>query len=177
MNLDAKQNFIGSFSDSFSKSSAVFLVHYQGCTCQDITGIRKELKRMDSRLLVVKNTLARRAIRERGAESLADYLKGPTAVVLTGSDPVAPAKVISEFAKQKESFRVKAGWLDGQPLSSKDVESLANMPSKLELQAKLLSLINAPAVQLMGVISEPARGLVRLLGSWQEQLAKGNQGD
>ncbi|MCL4143515.1 UNVERIFIED_CONTAM: hypothetical protein GTU68_024239 [Idotea baltica] len=172
MNLQDKEQLVGQVSQSFSDAAATFIVDYRGCSCQALTELRKELRPSGATFSVVKNTLIRRAIEGTDVTGLDSVLKGPTAVVWTGEDPVAPAKVISKFAKAQESFSIKAGIVDGKVVDASGIAGLAELPSREELFSKLLSLINAPATKLLQTINEPAGQLVRLLGAWQQELEK-----
>src|SRR5690606_12100788 len=128
----------------FTGAQGAFVIAYQGCTCKDLTEVRNKLRANGAHFAVVKNTLARRAIAGTPAEKLSEYLQGPTAVVWAKDNLVEPAKIITDFAKDKQPFQVKGGFVDGAVVDTAQVTKLANMPSKKELQAKLLALINAP---------------------------------
>lgn len=159
------EQIVSSLKESFQGAGASFIVDYQGCSCEDLTSLRKKLRPTGSRFAVVKNTLTRRAIDGTDAAGLEEFLTGPTAVVWSEDDPVSPAKVLSDFAKGQESFTVKAGFVDGAVVGEDQVKALASMPSKEELYAKLLSLINAPATRLLQTVNAPAAQVVRLLAA------------
>ena len=110
-----------------------------------------------------------------GRNHLSSMMVGPTAVIWASLDPVQPAKLITEFAKQKESFLVKGGVMDGSALSIEQVEALAKLPSRNELLGNLLSLINAPGIRLLQMMNAPASSLVRLLEAWRAEIEKKNQ--
>lgn len=172
MNLQEKEQLVGQVSESFSGASAAFLVDYRGCSCSALTELRKELRPSGARFAVVKNTLLRRAIEGTDAAGLDSVLNGPTAVVWTGNDPVAPAKVLAKFAKKQETFNIKAGIVEGKIVEPSAIAALAELPSRDELFSKLLSVINAPATRLLQTINEPAAQLVRLLSAVQSELEK-----
>jgi large subunit ribosomal protein L10 len=100
-------------------------------------------------------------------------LTGATAVVWSANDPVQPAKLLTEFAKDSETFKLKGGVVDGSVVQVKDVEALAKLPSREELLSKLLALINAPATQLLRTINAPGQQLVTLLSRYKDKLEKG----
>jgi large subunit ribosomal protein L10 len=172
MNTQEKEQVVQELSTRFSKAPAAFVVHYQGCTCEELTGLRNDLRPSGAKFAVVKNTLAKLAVQRTSAAKLADVFDGPTAVVWSGKDAVAPAKLLSHFSKTKESFAVKAGVFEGNVLDAAGVQSLATMPSKEELTAKLLGLLNAPAIQLLRMLNAPAASLVRALEAWRAELEK-----
>jgi len=117
---------------------------------------------------VVKNTLVRRAVVDTPFASLADKMVGPLAYGI-GSDPVAVAKVLSDFAKGNEKFVITGGAMPGQMMSAKDIASLAALPSRDELIAKLLGTMQAPIVKLVRTMNEVPARFVRTLAAVQEQ--------
>ena len=158
--------------ENFVKAQSAFLVDYQGCSCSDLTSLRAKLRPTGATFSVVKNTLTKRAISEGDFSGLAEHLVGPTAVVLSEEDPVSPAKLLSDFSKDQESFQIKAGVVDGEIVDSAAVEALAKLPSREELLSTLLALINAPATRLLQTMNAPAAQLARLLGAWKSEIEK-----
>ena len=109
---------------------------------------------------------------ESKVEGLDDFFSGPTAVIWAKEDPISPAKILTKFAKDAEGFSVKGGLFDGEVLDPSRVKDLASMPSKEEIQAKLLSLLNAPATQLLRLLNAPGTKLAGLLEAWRGELEK-----
>ena len=171
MNLAEKESLVAGYEKFVKADSTTFLVDYKGTTCADLTSMRRKLKGAGAQLVVAKNTLVKRAIKDTAADGLKVYLKGPTAVVWA-TDPVEPAKILTDFAKDKETFKVKGAYVDGAVVDAKGVEALAKMPSKQQLQAQLLALINAPATQLVRLMNTPATNMVRLMDAWRAELEK-----
>ena len=172
MNLQQKEQAVSQLNAQFTAAAASYLVDYQGCSCAELTQLRSDLRPTGAKFAVVKNTLAKRAVAETSAAGLEEVLQGPTAVVWSESDPVTPAKILTKFAKDKESFSIKAGVVDGRVVDLAEIETLAKLPSREELFAKLLAVINAPATQLLQVMNAPAGNLARLLGAWKGELEK-----
>ena len=178
MNLQEKETMVTDLGSSFKAAELAVVINYQGCTCAELTDLRKKLKPLGGKFAIVKNSLARRALADSNvadksvSDALNKFFEGPTAVVWSGTDPVGPAKLVKEFAKTNEKFTVKAGVLGESFLSAKEVDSLASMPSREELLAKLLGTINAPATRLLQTINVPAQQLVRLLGAWSAEIEK-----
>ncbi|MBP9838421.1 MAG: 50S ribosomal protein L10 [Proteobacteria bacterium] len=172
MNLQQKEVMTGELVEKFKNSQLAVLVGYQGITCAEIVSLRKKLKPSGAKFAVVKNTLARRAVKDTAADKLGDFFVGPTAVIWSDKDPVSPAKVIKEFAKENDKFQVKAGVLDDTILDAKGVDSLASLPSREELLGKLLGLLNAPATKLLQTLNAPASQVVRLLAAWRDEVEK-----
>lgn len=170
--LQEKTDTVQGLHELFAQSQAAYLLDYKTCKCKDLTVLRRSLSEKGARFSVVKNTLAKRAIKETKAEALDGFFKGSTAVVWTSNDPVSPAKVITDFLKDRENLSVKGAVVDGKVIDSAGVQALATLPSKEELQARVLAQINAPAIQLLRTINAPAAQLVRLLEAWRKKLAE-----
>ena len=151
------------------------MVNYKGCTCAQLTGLKRKLAPTGAKFAVVKNSLAKRAVENTAMSSVAELFKGSTAVVWASVDPVQPAKLITEFAKDKETFQVLGGAMEGKALDPAQIEALAKLPSKNEILANLLSIMNAPAVRLLQTINAPAASLARLLGAWRDEIEKKGQ--
>lgn len=175
MNPQEKKVAVGELNDAFKGAEVTFLVNFQGLPCQSIVDLRKKLKPSGGKFKVVKNTLAKRALSGFEFEGVGEFFKGPTAIIWSDTDPVGPAKVVADFAKANDKFVLKAGVVDGAVISPKEIESLAQMPSREQLIAKLLSLINAPATRLLQTLNAPAAQFVRLLAAWRDELEKKGQ--
>lgn len=172
MNFAEKEQMTGELAERFKGAELAVVVSYQGCTCAELTGLRKKLKPVGGKFAVIKNNLARRALAGTSAEKLSDVFVGPIGIIWSGEDPIGPAKVARDFAKEVEKFTIKAGVLGDSVMDAKEVESLASMPSREQLLAKLLGLINAPATRLLQTMNAPATEFVRLLGAWRSELEK-----
>ncbi len=181
MQTQEKQVVIEELTGAFQGASATYFVDYRGCTCSELTAVRGKLRTTSSKFQVVKNTLAKRALKEvkeasNFLDALDPFLKGPTAVVWAEKDPVQSAKVLVDFAKENQKFQLKAGIVDGALVSAADIEALSKMPSKEELQAKLLGLLNTAVAQVLRVVNAPGTQLVRTLEAWRGELEKkGNE--
>ncbi len=172
MNLQQKELSVGSLQERFTNAQLSILINFDRCTCEELTKLRRELDKSGSKMAIVKNTLAKRALSGTSAEGIGQHFKGQTAVIWSAEDPVHPAKVVNDFVKTKENVEIKAGALDGQVLSANDVKALASLPSREQLLGQLLALINAPATRLLQTMNAPATQVVRLLGAWREELEK-----
>ncbi len=170
LDIETKKEVAEELHRRFVGSNAAFLVSCSGCTCAEITGVRRELHSSGSHFAVVKNKLAERAVKDTTAAVLSDFFKGPVAVAWSDKDPVASAKVLVKVAKALEKFTLKGAVLDGKVISVEEIEALASLPSKVQLFGKLLALMNAPAQRLMQTINAPASGLARLLEAWRTEL-------
>ena len=154
-----------------SDASHLFFTNFAGLTVEETTKLRRELRKDGTTCVVVKNTLFSIAAGKELAELAEPYLKGPTAVVFTGEDPVAPAKALRDFANEYKKLDVKAAYIEGRIVDAKQVDALAAMPPKTVLQATLLGLLQSPMRGLVTVLSENQRGFVRVLDAHREQRA------
>jgi large subunit ribosomal protein L10 len=168
-----KQVELTSLEKTFRSADTAVLVDYKGITVPQVTELRRQIKAAGGNYVVVKNTLAKRAAKGTTFESLDSHFAGPTAVVSTGTDPVAIAKAIQAFNKATPVLKVKAAVVQGKAVAAGAVDELASMPSKPELYAKLLYVMNAPAQGLVTVLSGVQRGLVTALSAYAEKKEKG----
>jgi large subunit ribosomal protein L10 len=148
---------------AFQGTDTAVLVDYRGVTVPQVTDLRQKIKAIGSQYIVVKNTLAKRASAGTPFEALSPHFVGQTAVVFTGSDPVSMAKTLTAALKDLPSASIKAAVVQGQLVPAAAMTDLANMPSKPELYAKLLYVLNAPAQQLVTVLSAVSRDFVTVL--------------
>ena len=139
-----KQQIVADLAEQLKASSAGVLVNYQGITVDDDTKMRKALREAGVKYMVVKNSLTGRACEEAGYGDMKQYLTGMTAIAIGSEDPIAPAKVLKQYAEKVESFSILAGYLDGKVIDVKTVEALADIPSKEVLIAKFLGSIKSP---------------------------------
>lgn len=165
---------VANITERFEKAKAMIFADYRGLDVSEITELRAKLRESGASMKVVKNRLVKRVIKERGLEGLDGYFVNPTAIASTESDPVAPAKILVEFAKAHKALTLKAGFMDGEVLDKARIEYLATLPSKDELLAKALSSISAPATNLVGVLAALPRQLVTVLNAIKEKKEKAN---
>jgi large subunit ribosomal protein L10 len=149
----------------FAKAGVVVVSHYAGLTVADMTALRVRLRQAGGELKVVKNRLAKIALKGASQESGAHLFTGPTAIAFS-EDPVAATKVAVQFAKEKEAFVLLGGMLGDQLLDQKGVQALATLPSLDELRGKIIGLIQAPATKVAGVLAAPAGQLARVIGAY-----------
>jgi len=147
----------------------LFVAQFQGMTVAQDTELRMKIRETESKYRVVKNTLARKAAEGTPAENVAKTFDGSTAIAYNGRDPVSLAKALTAYAKTNPLFVFKAGIVEGRVINLADIASIAAMPSKEELIAKLLFLINSPAQRLAVAINGVARNLAVVLKQAVEQ--------
>jgi large subunit ribosomal protein L10 len=164
-----KQAELETLEGVFRAADAAILIDYKGINVPQVTELRRELRKASSSYRVVKNTLAKRALKGTTFEALTTHFEGTTAVAYTDSDPVALAKTLTTFMKGAPTLQIKAAVVQGQALEPAGVTDLANMPGKPELHARLLFLLNAPATNLVRVLNAPARDLVSVLAEVEKK--------
>jgi large subunit ribosomal protein L10 len=170
MNRTEKQALIDDLHAEFGRSPHAILVDFRGLSVPAVTEFRRKVRQAGSGYRVVKNSLALRALKDTPLEKLEGKFGGTTGVAYTGTDPVALAKVLVDFAKEHPALSVKGGLVSGnQVLDAEGVKALSAMPSLPELRARLLGLLGAPATRLLRLLGTPATQLVRVLRAHQER--------
>lgn len=164
LNLDDKKAVVAEVSAQVANAQAIVVAEYRGMEAGKMTDLHAKARQGGVYLRVVKNTLARRAIADTPFAGLADQLVGPLAFAVS-SDPVAVAKVLSDFAKGNDKLIIKAGAMANFVMTPKDVANLANMPSREELLAKLLGTMQAPVQKFVQTLNEVPTSFVRALAA------------
>ena len=167
-NIKSVEELRGILSDA----NTFFLVDYQGLSAADLNTLRGQVKAQGGRILVAKNTLINVVLKEQGVEGLDDQLKGPTALVLTGEDPVGPVKAVTDFAKDhaKELPAAKGGLLQGSVVGPEAVARVAKLPAREQILAELVGVLQAPLQQLVGVLEGPQRNLVSVITNYKNKM-------
>jgi large subunit ribosomal protein L10 len=172
MNRTEKEEVIGELHAKMAKARAAIVAEPRGLDVETVTALRKKLRDARVEYRVVKNTLAARAAKGTPVEVVADRFVGPTAIVMSYDDVVAPAKLLVEFMKDRENFAIRGAVVEGKLLDAKGVQALAKMPGLNELRASIAAVLNQPATMLARLIGTPAQQLARVLGARKEQLEK-----
>jgi large subunit ribosomal protein L10 len=163
--MEQKQATVSEVSAQLASAQAVIVAEYRGLNVERVTQLRAKARKSGLYLRVLKNTLARRAIQGTPFEKLAEKMSGPLMYGIA-TDPVAVAKVLSEFAKDNaEHFVIKAGAMPNVLMSDKDVKALALLPSREELLAKLMGTMLAPVAKLVRTMNEVPARFVRTLAA------------
>jgi len=168
LNIEEKKAVVAEISAQLAGAQAIVLAEYRGLPVAGMTDLRAKARQSGVYLRVLKNTLARRAVAETPFAGLAEHMVGPLAYGIS-ADPVAVAKVLNEFVRVNEAFVIKAGAMANYVMSSKDVTSLASMPSREELIATLMATMQAPVAQLVRTMNEVPTGFVRALAALRDQ--------
>ena len=171
LNLEQKQAVVAEIAAQLAKAQAVIVAENRGLPVEAVTGLRARARKAGLYLRVLKNTLARRAVKGTPSEKLAEQMYGPLMYGIA-QDPVAGAKVLAEFAKDNELFVIKGGAMPNVVMSTKDVKALATMPSREELLAMLVGTLQAPIVKLVRTMNEVPGRFVRTLAAVQAAKEK-----
>jgi large subunit ribosomal protein L10 len=166
-----KEALVAEVSKKFSKSQAVVLTDFRGLTVQEVTELRKQLREAGVEMKVVKNTLTRLAAQKSEIEGLDAFLEGPIALAFGYEDPIAPAKILAEFAKKHKKMELKGGVLEGKVIDQETVMALADLPTKEVLLGQLAGVLQAPIRNLVNVLSAPIRNTVYALEAIRKKQA------
>ena len=152
--LSEKQAVVAALTEQLQNAASGVLVDYKGITVAEDTALRVELRQNDVTYGVVKNTLARFAVKNAGLDELTGVLEGTTSLATSAGDPIAPMRVINKYAKQlgDDKFTIKGGFMDGKVLSLDEIMALAELPSKETLLAQTLGMMLAPITSLAIVL-------------------------
>jgi large subunit ribosomal protein L10 len=164
LNLEQKKAVVSEVSARLTGAETALLAEYRGLTVAQMTDLRKKAREFDIYLRVVKNNLVRLAIGGSSFECLKDHLVGPLALAVS-KDPVAVAKVLSEFAQDNEQLQIKVGAMGGKLMSLGQVQALAKLPSREQLLASLLGTMQAPVQKFVQTLNEVPAKFVRTLAA------------
>ncbi len=169
LNISQKKEVVERLAKEFKESEISILVNYKGLNVLKMTELRALLRKEGIQIEVIKNSLMERASEGTDAALMKDFFKGPNALVLSKKDPVAPAKILINFAKDNEKLEIKAGALAGKLLNPEEIKQLAKLPSKEELLGKLVYTLNAVPTSFVNVLSGVPRAFVNVLNAIKDQ--------
>lgn len=169
MKLDEKKKIVDELKDKFSKSKVVIVTDYKGLDVTTINSLRRELRESQVEYRVVKNTLLIRAAENTDLAMIKDNFKGPSAIAISYEDPVAPAKVLTDFAKDHEQLDIKAAFMEGRALDLAAIKALSKLPSREEIVGQLLLVMTGVPTGLVRALKDIPRRLLNVLGAVKNQ--------
>ncbi|WP_319524426.1 50S ribosomal protein L10 [uncultured Desulfosarcina sp.] len=169
MDIHKKKQITEDLQGRFEKSTIVILTDYKGLDVAAMNDLRRKLRGANTEYQVVKNSLLVRASEGNDVALIKDRFKGPSAVALSNDDPVAPAKVLSDFIKENKKFEIKVGVLNGKIIDPDGIKALSSLPSREVLLAQVLSTMNAVPSSLVRALADVPRRFVNVLQAIKEQ--------
>ncbi|MEZ4549993.1 MAG: 50S ribosomal protein L10 [Desulfobacterales bacterium] len=169
LNKSQKKQLVEDLHAKFEKSKIVILTDYKGLNVIKINELRRKLTDANIEYRVVKNTLLARASEDTDVAAVKDHFTGPTAIALSYDDPVAPAKVLADFAKDNDKLEIKIGVMAGKLLDVQAIKSLSELPSREVLLSQLLSVMNAVPTALVRALTNVPEKLLYALQAIKDQ--------
>jgi len=172
MKLEKKKEIAENLHEKFSRSKVVIVTDYKGMNVTMMNDLRKRLRAAEVEYRVVKNTLLARASEGTSVSAIRDKFKGPVAVALSYKDPVAPAKILSDFAKENSKLEIKLGVMDGKMLTVDGIKALSSLPPREILLSQLLALMNAVPTGFVRVLAAVPQNFMGVLNALREKKEK-----
>ena len=169
MNLEEKKRIAQNLNERFSKAAVVIVSDYKGLDVAAINDLRGKLRQEDVEFQVAKNSLLIRASEETDVALIKDSFKGPSAVALSYADPVAPAKILTGFAKENKVFEIKVGVMGGKILDASSIKALSALPSREVLLGSLVATLNSVPTGFVRTLAEIPRRLMNVLQAVRDQ--------
>ena len=169
MDIKEKKRIADDLQERFNKSMIVILTDYKGLDVSAMNTLRRKLRAANAEYQVAKNSLLVRASEGNDVTLIKDQFKGPSGVALSYDDPVAPAKVLTDFIKENKNFEIKVGVLNGKVVSFEGIQALSSLPSREVLLAQVLATMNAVPTALVTALSDVPRRFVNVLQAIKDQ--------
>ena len=169
---EQKSQEISALTDQIGKANNAFLIDFKGITVPQVTELRKQVRETKSGYVVVKNTLALIALKDSPIVAMREQFNGPTAIAFNANDAVVLAKALTKFAKDVPAVRFKGAMLNGQVVPAEQIQAIANLPSREELIAKLLFILQSPMRGLVTVLQANIRNLAVVLDQIGKQRSE-----
>ena len=154
MSKNKKKLYIEEMKDFFNKTSSIFITHYQGLTVKQIDELRSEMRKHGILFKITKNRVTKLALKGSKFEKLENLFSGPTAVTFS-EDAITSAKILTKFSKNNPNLKIIGGIMEEEPLSEKDVEKIATLPTLAEARAKIVGILTTPAQKIMSILLAP----------------------
>ena len=164
-----KEAVVKEVKEKLERAKSAVLTDYRGLNVAESNQLRKKLREADVEYRVIKNTMARFAVKELGLDDLTPHLEGPTAIAFSYEDPAAAPKILTEFAKTSKKLTIKVGLIEGKVIDENDVMTLAELPSREVLLSMVLSAMQSPITSWVSVLAAPIRNLGYALDGIRQQ--------
>ena len=172
MPTQEKVQSVASLRESLGTAKTAVLTEYRGLTVRQLSDLRKQLKAAAAEYKVVKNRLARLAVKDLELDPLGTHFKGPTGLVFTAKDPVPMAKALQAFVRANPALTIKLGFVEGKVVQPAELKALADLPSKEALRSQLVAALQGPLSQLVSLLTAPQRELVQVLEARSKGVAE-----
>ena len=172
---ERKEQLVAEYTEQLRKSEGIILTDYRGLTMANLTAIRQALRPVGAESHVVKNRLLALALKEVGLSVPEEWLAGPTAVGFCFEDVPAVARALRDAAREYEAFEIKGGLVGTSVLSADEVNTIADLPSREVLLARVLGTINAPAGQIAGIIASGVRQILNVVQAYVDKLGEASE--
>lgn len=172
LNRTEKEQVISELHEKMAKVKIAIVAEPKGLDVATVNDLRKKLRDSKVEYRVIKNSLAARAAKGTSVEKVADKFVGPTALVMSYDDVIAPAKVLADFMKDRENFAIRTAVVEGKLVDAKGIQALAKMPGLLELRGQIAAMIAQPATKLARTLAAPGQQLALVLAARRDQLGK-----
>jgi large subunit ribosomal protein L10 len=163
-----KERTVEDLKEKLTSTRSLILTDFRGLNVEDLSRLRRDLKKGGAEYRITKNSLIRMAARESGYEAIVDYLKGPTGLVFAYQDPISPAKVLYDFLQKSEKPKIKTIWLEGKLFGENQLKRLATLPSKEIVLTQIAGSLNAPLANFVGTLQGMLRNLVGVIDAIKE---------
>ncbi len=170
---ECKDFMVQDVARHFEADKNLFITGFWGLSAEDMSQLRKALSNASSRYLVVKNSIAKRALKSIKMNELIEHMTDGVGIAFGGKDPVATAKALVTFAKTHEKLQIKSGYLDGKIIDTQKIKQISALPSREALLAKLAWVINSPISGFVNVLAATIRSFVYVIKAYKEKQAKG----
>ncbi|WP_162298309.1 50S ribosomal protein L10 [Candidatus Aquarickettsia rohweri] len=168
MDKASKEKLVANYSKLFNNYEAIFLIKNSGLSVLDSKSIRSQFKKIDSKFMVAKNSLAKIALKDTKFSSIHEHFTGPIAVAYS-DDPVSASKLLIKFCEQNDKIDVVSGAILDKTLNKEEVIALSKMLTQEEIRAKIIGLVNAAASKVVRVLNEPGAKLARVIKAYAEK--------
>ncbi len=167
-----KEKTVKELTEKLSETKSLFLTDFRGLNVEEMSKLRRELRKSGAEYKITKNTMIRRAAQQTGFEAIVDHLKGPTGMVLSYQDPVAPAKILYEISQKTEKPKIKIIWMEGRLVDGRHLKRLATLPPREIILTQLIFSLNAPLSSFVGTLQGILRNFVGLIDAIKDAKSK-----